>query len=217
MVLDGRLMHYVYCTTTLGGTARGVGILRALGGGVLVTPIRDVPYLEEGIAYFGHIPLSCETLILDNIRPRRQGGRYDRVLVYGEDIEPELVLPREPAEMDPERAESWWANPPMDRVKVGRIWYDVEPEEPGQRVLSVCSSLPINRIRAFQETARGRVVAAMDRLFYWPAMELMALADEVEGGGEQVAGEWEAVQGRADPDGAKRAAAQVRKLAKRGR
>jgi hypothetical protein len=201
------MSHHTYCTTTLGGTARGIGVLRALGGGVLVTPFSVVPDLEDGIEFFGHVPLSCDVLILDSIRPRKRHRGYGKVLVYGEDVEPGPVLPRDPDELDLTRAEAWWSSPPPVKVRVGRITYDVEPHF-DRRVLCVCSSYRPREQRDFAEAAEGRVVMPSRRYFYWPAMELMALADEVVGGGMQVMAERLAVENQA-----RRVAADVRRLA----
>jgi len=190
-------MKIIYCASTLGGTARGVGILRELGGGVLVTPFREVVDLEDGIVFFGHVPLSCQTLILDKVRPRRRGGNYDKILIYGEDIEPGPVLPRQIDEMDLQRAEAWWQAPPLLRLKIGRIHYELETDFGRKRTLSVCSSYRPRDWRDFRLTAKGRVVCPSPELFYWPAMELMALADEVHGGGIQVQAERLAVENQA--------------------
>jgi hypothetical protein len=146
-------------------------------------------------------------LILDSIRPRKRHRGYGKVLVYGEDVEPGPVLPRDPDELDLMRAKDWWAAPPPVRVRAGGLWYDMEPHH-DRRVLCVCSSHRARDWRAFTEKAKGRVVLPSARLFYWPAMELMALADEVMGGGMQVQAERLAAENQA-----RRVAADVRRLA----
>ena len=195
-----------YCTYTMGGTSRGVGVLKALGEGVLVTPYRKIA-LAEQLPWFRHVPLPLDDdiLIYDRISPFRDKGKRVTVDIEG-DADLLLdgpIVSHGMDELDLDRAEWWWTFPIAGA--------ETMPEE---RILACRGGRP-RTVRDFEARARlrqdVRIITPSRRQWYWPAIELMALADEVIGE-RQVQNEWAVARGDADPDGAKRAAAEIRKL-----
>jgi len=202
-----------YCTYTMGGTSRGVGVLKALGEGVLVTPYYRIARREE-LPWFGHVPhpLAEDVLIYDRITDYRDKGR--RVAIGpGGDVDLVVDWPitsHEPADLDAEKAEQWWTAPVIAN---GDLTFSVLADPPEVKRLA-CRGGRTRTVRDFRASIKApevRVVTNHPREFYWPAIELMALADEVIGE-RQVQNEWAVARGDADPDGAKRAAAEIRKL-----
>jgi len=184
-----------------------------------VTPYRAIAR-AEGLAWFRHPPLpqADDVLIYDKIAQYRDGGR--RVVVGTEDSlagDVDLVLDwpilaREPGELDLVRALEWWREPVrVSRSQVLAVYED----RTGPRVLAVRGG-GSHKARVFgREVARSRpearVVTYRPQLFYWPALELIALADEVVGEA-QVQREFEVLRGKGEAGGARRAAGQIRAL-----
>jgi len=203
-----------YCTSTMGGTSRGVGILKELGDGVLVIPYRQIATLE-GLPWFGHppIPLPDDVLIYDRITHYHNRGK--RVSV-GREGDVDLVIDwpivsHQVSELDLEEAEAWWSAPVLVG---GNLIHSVYEDAPKRRILA-CRGGPRHKAHSFAqdiEVAHPQArMAIYGPQFYWPALALMALADEVIGE-RQVMDEWDVIRKKADPDGARRAATAIRKL-----
>lgn len=206
-----------YCARTMGGTSRGVGILKALGEGVLVTPYRSIA-IAESLPWFRHppLPLADDVLVYDRISRYRKRGK--RIVIGREplvDVDAVIdwpVVSHRLDELDLEDAEAWWSAPVMVG---GNTIHSILEDPPKQRILAVRGG-PGRKARRFVEdveiaSPKARLAVYHPRQFYWPALALMALADEVIGE-QQVMNEWVVLRNRADPDGAKRAAAEIRKL-----
>ena len=210
-------MTVYYCAVTLGGTSRGVGILRALGEGVLVTPYRRIAMMEE-LPYFGQVPLpqSDDVLIYDRFfEPRDRGKR----VTVGRDGNVDLVIDwpvvsHAPDSLDMDRAKTWWEAPIMVG---GNLAHSIMEPPPKEKILACRGGKPNQTAeymaRVKQASPSARTVSMRDRTFYWPAIELMALADEVIGE-RQVQNEWAVAKGEVDPDGARIAADKIMSLIK---
>lgn len=201
----------------MGGATRGAGILKALGDGVLVTPFKLIADYE-GLEHFPQVPLplSDDILIYDRIVPFRNKGKrvsLDREPLTDVDMVIDYpILSHLPDELDPERAEAWWTAPILI---AGNHVHGTFADPPTERILA-CRGGNIRKIRQFQEETKAthpkaRLVTNHPRQFYWPALELMLTADQVIGEA-QVQHEWKAARGLADPEGAQRAAAEIRRL-----
>lgn len=201
----------------MGGTSRGVGVLKALGEGVLVTPYRRIAALE-GLPWFRHPPIAMPDDVLVYDRLVAHQGRGKRVNVGREplvDVDAVIdwpVVSHQMDELDLEQAEQWWSAP---LLVGGNLIHSVYEDAPKRRVLA-CRGGPEDKSTLFAQGievhhSQVRMAIYDPQQFYWPALALMVLADEVIGE-QQVMDEWAVIRKQADPDGAKRAAATIRKL-----
>ena len=177
--------------------------MRTLGAGLLVGCGRDIAR-REGIAWFGAIPLRAGVYVWD--RAPRRFVRPGKQVVVGEDADADLVIdwpitPRLVAELDEAAAEEWWQRP-------------LEIHRPGKRGPVVeeftLRKLVLQARPAKRWNTEARVLTPGPS-FYWPAMELMTLADEVTGGDQSMT-EWDVVRGKLPDDGALEAAEAIRRL-----
>ena len=197
-----------YIAGDLGATVRGAAILKALGHGRLVTEYREVA-LREGVAWFGSPPVRGDVFIWDREGriPKRAGLQVSIGIERDVDLVVPLdvpIVPRQVDELDLYEAEVWWAHA-VQRIE-GPGHVREMPMDPSVRRL-MCGS---RDAAAFVDDPQVRVVGP-GYGFYWPAMELMPLAEQVLGG-EQTAGELAVLQGEADPDGARMAASAIKAL-----
>jgi hypothetical protein len=186
------LLVIYYIARTLGATARGVGILRKLGSGTLVTPWPQIARLER-IPWFGGIPagLPGDVLVFDGVAVKMlRAGRSIALYKPGSkgpaaDLAISLerpVLARDRSELDLSRADKWWRTPLRDwRRSVGPrvvVFEDV----PKVRNLEVVGGTLAEIHLAAPD---GRFVSPFPPdHFYWPAQAVIATADTVTGGGQ---------------------------------
>jgi len=192
---------FFYVATDLGATVRGIAVLRALGSGWLITEYQRIPKLER-VPWLGNVVLGGDVYLWDGPRPDRLWPAVHLSLNIEQDVDEVLHIPSPivthgQKELNHDRATAWWANPCITVCLPGEHAYSYETD---------------SRILSTRHTERRDVRQVVYGLgLYWPAMELMIEAESVLGG-EQSQAEWAVVQGKANPDGAKRAAAKIHEL-----
>jgi len=216
-----------YIAEGMGATVRGASILKELGYGCLVTPYRLLAD-EEGVAWFGGISLYGDVFIWD--RPGRLPHRPGLQLTIGEEREGFIpvpldvpVVPRKVEDLDIDRAAEWWERPTATLIGKGQVrTFD---RLPGASKILRCQGRP-DRFSKHRQQPKplAETVIGWKHNFYWPAMELMPLADEVHGG-DQTMAELSVVRGEHGDDGAAVAAKMIQEhiepylyeLAKKGK
>lgn len=194
-------MSVFYVATDLGATVRGVAVLQALGTGWLITEYPRIPKLER-VPWLGNVVLEDGVYLWDGPRPKRLWPAVHLSLNSEQDVDevirvPSPIVVRQRRELDLDRAAAWWDDPCVTVCLPGAHAYSYETD---------------SRILSTRHTERRDVRQVAYGLgLYWPAMELMTRAEDVLGG-EQSQAEWSVVQGKAKSDGAKRAAAAIRKF-----
>jgi hypothetical protein len=192
------MANFFYVATDLGATVRGVGVLKALGSGWLITEYHRLPQFE-GLPWLGGVVLEKGIYLWDGPRPERLWPATHLSLEDDQEVDgvvsassPIVAFRRD--ELDLARAAEWWANPTVTVCLPGGWAHSYETD---------------SRILSTRHTERRDVRQVAYGLgLYWPAMELMAEAAAVLGGKQSLA-EWEVMQGEASGDGAAQVAAAV--------
>jgi hypothetical protein len=177
----------------------------------LVGPWRELAKIE-GIKIHGGIPTKkVDLYIWDHCNPRMSRYRDGDHIAIGEKLEgTKLTIPLDKpivafnlASLDRNKAEEWWNQPYRVITKQGKGFEF--PPVTGERILST------RRNPEIEQSGQGRCLYFGLKNFYWPAPEIMNVADVVVGG-RQTMMELDVLKGKAPDDGSDHAIFQIKKF-----
>lgn len=192
-------MKLYYIAMSLGATIRGMAILKGLGLGTLVSPWREIAKFE-GIKVHGGIPTKgVDVYIWDKYGPNIPRRKGEHICIDKEMEGAALTIPLnkpivgfEIDKLSKEKAEEWWKTPYRVRTKLGKGFEF--PPVTGERILSTRRNFEL------EQSLQGRCLYFGLKNFYWPAPEIMSVADIVMGG-RQTMMELDVLEGKAADDG----------------